>query len=233
MSIAYQVDLFSNVLMFDGERQGGPRDAARAMCNGEQNASARVCILQIDEVEKDMPMDKIVMTLLVPRDPPRGAHQAYAVQITFPSELTPGKTTPLTSVRLIDYEREPGDLESLGLYRPDEWRAATLWEQAEYAAGHGGNLQPWFNILHSLTTSVYDFAGAGDKDSNNGQVWAEIATPRKRGWIRRGLQQRGEEEMYAEWSTLFESKRRLPPADLIREKWSALIGRASRQVSSP
>ena len=176
-------------------------------------------------------MNKIVMTLLVRRDPPRSAHRAYAVQITFPKELTPGKVTPLTSVRLIDYKRESGDPETLSSYHPEEWRAAALWEQAEFAAGHGGNLQPWFCILHSLSRSVYDYPGGGDKDTNNGQVWADIELAGKRVTTERDLLERCEQEMYAEWSMIFDSKKRRPPSDLVREKWSALIGSAGRQIS--
>ena len=49
-------------------------------------------------------MEHIVMTLLVRREPGDSAGCAYAVQMTFPKELSPGEMVSLTSARLITRE---------------------------------------------------------------------------------------------------------------------------------
>ena len=59
-------------------------------------------------------------------------------------------------------------------YRPEQWRAADLAEQAQYASTFGGNPRPWYCVMRTLCRSVYDYPGSGHEESNNGQVWTGI-----------------------------------------------------------
>jgi hypothetical protein len=145
--------------------------------------------------------EKITMTLLVPRKKIENAPYPYAVQIVVPKGQTPGMRTSLTSVRLIHQSgsRATG-LETMDTYRPNEWRAAALSEQSQYAIEFRGNPKPWFCFMYSLTTSVYDYRGAGDKNSNNGQQWLEIENLDKEWEAEREMRNNHEEVLAAEWN---------------------------------
>jgi hypothetical protein len=149
-------------------------------------------------------MEHIVMTLLVRKRPGGNTECPYAVQIAFPRELSPGEMTMLTSARLIHKKgMRTTASETIDSYRPQEWRAADLSEQAEYAAQFGGNPLPWHCVMRSLCMSIHDFPGSGDKDTNNGQVWAGMGTLEKEWKTARKMHQRCEEELDAEWEMNF------------------------------
>ena len=144
-------------------------------------------------------MGKIVMTLLVRRKPRKKAVYPYAAQIVFPRELSHKKTTLLASVRLIDKSgRRASVLRSLEFYHPEEWRAATLSEQAHYAANFNGNPRPWYCVMYSTGRNVFDYSGSGDKETNNGQHWAieDLESDWK---VEARRRQNREEEQGAEW----------------------------------
>ena len=146
-------------------------------------------------------MGKIVMTLLVRRQPREKGEYAYAVQITFPRELSPGEMTSFTSARLLHKGGlEPLSSEAMTSYRPEEWQAADLPEQAQFAAQFGGNPLPWHCVMRSLCRSVYDFPGSGDHDTNNGQVWPEMEELETE-WKTQGkMRKLCEDELDAEWN---------------------------------
>jgi hypothetical protein len=144
--------------------------------------------------------EKIVMTLLMPRKKINNASYPYAVQIVVPKEQTPGKTTSLTSVRLIHENGSRATaLETIDSYRPKKWRAAALSEQSQYALEFNGNPQPWFCLIYSLSKSVYDYRGSGDKNSNNGQQWLEIENLDKEWEAEREIRNNCEEVLAAEY----------------------------------
>jgi hypothetical protein len=149
-------------------------------------------------------MGNIVMTLLVRRHSNGNADCPYAVQITFPREMCPGGMTSLTSARLIHGKgvRSPAS-EPMDCYSPQEWRAAELSEQAQFAVQFGGNPRPWYCIMNSLCKSVYDYPGSGDKDTNNGQVWTSSESFDQEWKAQKKIRQRCEEELEAEWQTTF------------------------------
>jgi hypothetical protein len=112
--------------------------------------------------------------------------------------------TSLTSTRLIHEKgTRTSAPQTIDSYRPQDWRAADLPEQAEYASQFGGNPLPWHCVMRSLCRSVYDFPGSGDKDSNNGQVWAGMETLEKEWKTEKKMHRRCEEEMEAEWEMHF------------------------------
>ena len=153
-------------------------------------------------------MEHIVMTLLVQRKPGSNPECPYAVQITFPREMSPGEMTTLTSTRLIHKKGTRSPIsENKDSYRPEEWRAADLSEQAQYAAQFNGNPRPWYCVMRSLCKSVYDYPGSGDKDTNNGQVWASMEELEKEWKTKRKMRQRCEEELDAEWNRRFAGER--------------------------
>jgi hypothetical protein len=141
----------------------------------------------------------VVMTLLVRRHPVENAECPYAVQITFPKELCPGEITPLTSARLIHRKGSRSESETIDTYHPEEWRAADLSEQAQYAADFNGNTRPWYCVIGNLCKSVYDYPGSGEKDTNNGQVWTGIENLDRELKTERKIQRKCEEELDAEW----------------------------------
>jgi len=144
--------------------------------------------------------DKIVMTLLLPRKKTDNAPYPYAVQIAVPKELTPGKLPALTSVRLIhEGGARASALETMDTYHPKKWRAAALHEQSQYALAFHGNPRPWYSLLYSLSKSVYNYKGAGDKDTNNGQKWTEIESLDKEWEVEREMRYKCEEVLAAEW----------------------------------
>jgi len=146
-------------------------------------------------------MDRIVMTLLTPRKPEKNAAYPYAVQMAVPRELTPGKRTSLTSVRLIHTGGVRATAsETMGSYRPKKWRAAALREQIQYGKEFNGNPQPWYSLIYSLSKSVYNYRGSGDKDSNNGQQWSEIENLDKEWEAEREMRNTCEEVLAAEWN---------------------------------
>jgi hypothetical protein len=146
-------------------------------------------------------MGKIVMTLLVRRVPEEDSKCPYAVQMALPKELTPGELVSLTSVRLINKSGGKASvLETTESYDPHEWRAATLSEQADFAATFNGNPEPWFCVMRSLTKNVFDFAGAGDRQTNNGQIWGETGESGKVWTSERLLKGKCQEELDADWS---------------------------------
>ncbi len=146
-------------------------------------------------------MGNIVMTLLVRRLPEENAECPYAVQITFPKEMCPGEVTSFTSARLIHKKglRSTAS-ETIEAYRPQEWRAADLSEQANYAVHFDGNPQPWYCVIGSLCKSVYDFPGSGDRDTNNGQVWTGLEILDKEWKTGRKMHEKCEDELDAEWN---------------------------------
>ena len=146
------------------------------------------------------------MTLLVRRQPGARTDCRYAVQITFPRELSPGELASLTSARLIHKRgiRSTAS-ETIYSYRPEEWRAADLAEQAEYAIQFNGNPLPWYCVMRSLCKSVYDYPGSGDKHSNNGQVWEGMEKLENEWKAKRKMRRRCEEELEAEWAVAFEN----------------------------
>jgi hypothetical protein len=146
-------------------------------------------------------MDKIVMTLLVPRKKVKNAIYPYAVQIAVPKEQTPGKMTSLISVRLIDTRGSRATaLETMDSYHPKEWRAAALSEQARYSDDFSGNPRPWFCLIYSLSKSVYDYRGSGNKDGNNGQQWPEVENLDKQWEAEREMRNQCEDVLAAEWN---------------------------------
>jgi hypothetical protein len=149
-------------------------------------------------------VEHIVMTLLVRRQAEKDSECPYAVQMTLPREMSPGGMTSLTSARLIHKRgMRTTASETIDSYHPQEWRAAELSEQAEYAAQFNGNPQPWFCIMRSLCKSVYDYPGSGDKVTNNGQVWTGIETLDTEWKKEKKVRRRCEEELEAEWETSF------------------------------
>ena len=149
-------------------------------------------------------MGNIVMTLLVRRQPSREDACPYAVQITFPREMSPGEMTSLTSARLIHPRGILPVTSETDSYRPEQWRAADLSEQAQFAVQFNGNPQPWHCVTRSLCKSVYDYPGSGDKDTNNGQVWTGTEALEKDWKNGRKMRQKCEEELDAEWRIRFD-----------------------------
>jgi hypothetical protein len=146
-------------------------------------------------------MDQIVMTLLVRRNPEAAARWPYAAQIALSVELAPGEMTTVTSVRLITNQGAKSSiLAAMDFYHPHEWRAASLAEQADYVVRFNGNPRPWYCVMRSLCKNVYDYAGAGDRDTNNGQVWKETASTGNEWKTARRLEQSCHEELEADWS---------------------------------
>jgi hypothetical protein len=153
---------------------------------------------------REQPVGNLVMTLLVRRTHEDNADCPYAVQITFPREVSPGNITSLTSAHLI---RKSGirstASETIESYRPADWRAADRSEQGEYQAHYHGDPKPWYCVMRSLCRSVFDFPGSGDRDNNNGQEWPGIESLGEE-WNAEGrMRQRCEEELDAEWNKLF------------------------------
>ena len=100
-------------------------------------------------------MGNIVMTLLVRRQLKENAECPYAVQITFPKEMCPGEVASFTSAHLLDKRGKRSTAsEASYSYHPEEWRAADVSEQAQYAAQFNGNPQPWYCVIGSLYKSV-------------------------------------------------------------------------------
>jgi hypothetical protein len=146
-------------------------------------------------------MGKIVMTLLVRRVLEENAKCPYGVQISLPKELTPREMLSLTSVRLISTNGVKASVfETMDSYHPHEWRAASLREQTQFAAKFNANPAPWYCVMFSLSKNVYDYPGAGDKDSNNGQVWADFASSDAAWTTGQALRGKCQEELDAEWN---------------------------------
>ena len=119
-------------------------------------------------------MGEIVMTLLLPRQPQENDTYPFVCQMTFPIRLHPGEIVSLTEIRLIDRNgRRVSAEKTLMFYNPGKWRAASYDEQAKYKL-NDGKLKPWYRSSRGSSKSVYDYPGSGDKESNNGQVWAEF-----------------------------------------------------------
>ncbi len=145
-------------------------------------------------------MDRIVMTLLVRRRPQKNAACPYAVQIAVPRELTPQKMSSLTSVRLLHQNGSRATaMETLASYRPEKWQAAAVTEQTLYAAKFKGNPPPWYCLIYSLSTSVFDYPRSGNKETDNGQQWPEIENLDKEWEAEREMRNRCEEVLDAEW----------------------------------
>jgi hypothetical protein len=146
-------------------------------------------------------METIVMTLLVRRVPEEDDKCRYAAQIALPRELTLGAASSLTSVRMINRRGVKASvLETTSSYRPQEWRAASLGEQAEFAIRFNGNPPPWPCVMRSLAKNVYDYPGGGDRGTNNGQVWDEIDNSNREWTDERKLKGRCQEELDTEWN---------------------------------
>jgi hypothetical protein len=145
-------------------------------------------------------MEKIIMTLLVRRVPEENPKYPYAVQISFPGELVLRTANSYAAARLLNTKGEMASVfETTDFYHAHEWRAALLNEQAEYAAAFNGNPKPWYCVMRSLTKSVYDYPGSGDRDRNNGQVWDEIGKSED-GWTtEQSLRGKCQEELDTDW----------------------------------
>jgi hypothetical protein len=170
------------------------------MCGTARNDARAIPIFSRKECfGKEQPMGHIVMTLLVRRQPVENADCRYAVQITFPREMSPGGMTSLTSARLIQVRGIKSTASETMDYRPEQWRAADLSEQAQYASQFGGNPRPWYCVMRSLCRSVYDYPGSGHKESNNGQVWTGTELLDEEWKTQRKMRQKCEEELDAEW----------------------------------
>jgi len=145
-------------------------------------------------------MHKIIMTLLVKRDSERASRYPYGVQMAFPKDLDLGEKASFASVRLISDQGVRSSMFPSIDFHPNEWRAATLGEQADFAATFGGNPEPWSCVMHSLSRNVYDYPAAGDKVTNNGQVWADsVMSPREWKIVRR-LELRCQQEFDLTWN---------------------------------
>jgi hypothetical protein len=157
-------------------------------------------------------VDKIVMTLLVRRDPESSTRRpVYAVQMAFPKKVTSGEVTSCASVRLIKDGIRSSMFPSTD-FHPRDWRAATLAEQADFAASFGGNPQPWHCVMHRLSRDVFDYPDAGDKSTNNGQVWEERGFSAKVLKTERRLALRCQEERDALWNGRLSRSGRKPSA---------------------
>ena len=177
-------------------------------------------------------MGNIVMTLLVRRQPEENAECPYSVQIAFPREMCPGEMTPFTSARLIDRNgaRSPAS-ETIHSYHPQEWRAASLSEQAQYGVQFNGNPKPWYCIMGSLCKSVFDYPGSGDEETNNGQVWTGIEDL-DREWKTGGnAHKKCEEELDAKWSIRLGDELRTVDRDLRQD--DSTLQWAWRQIGPP
>ncbi len=166
-------------------------------------------------------MDKIVMTLLVRRVPEENAKYPFAVQISLPRELTAGASLFPTAARLINNKGIMASVsETLDFYHPHEWRAALLNEQASYAAAFNGNPKPWYCVMRSFTKDVYDYPGSGDREKNNGQVWAEIDDLDEVWSTEPKLRGKCQEELDAEWNKRVAQAIREPSsADWVQERF--------------
>ena len=67
-----------------------------------------------------------------------------------------------------------------------------------YATQFNGNPQPWYCVTRDLCKSVYDYPGAGDKDTNNGQIWSEIENLDRELKTERKMLKKCEEELETE-----------------------------------
>jgi hypothetical protein len=155
------------------------------------------------------------MTLLVRRVPEENAKCPYAVQISLPKELTLGELCSLTSVLLINNMGVKASvLETTDSYHPHEWRAASPSEQAQYTSKFNGNPFPWHCVMRSLSKSVYDYPGGGDKDTNNGQLWTEFGNLNPEWSSERKLSNKCQEELDAEWAKrIAQESKKVSPAD--------------------
>jgi hypothetical protein len=144
-------------------------------------------------------MGKIVMTLLVPRQPQNDGAHPYAAQMTFPIRLQSQEIISLTEVRLIDPTgRRVSAERTLMYYNPEKWQAASIDEQAQYRLRNGGNPRPWYRSSRASCKSVYDYPGSGDKDSNNGQVWSELESLDSDWEVEREMRQKFQDALDAE-----------------------------------
>jgi hypothetical protein len=141
------------------------------------------------------------MTLLVRKKPQKNAICPYAVQLAVPQELTPRKTTPQVSVRLLHKDGSRATaFETMDSYHPQKWRAAAPREQRLFASAFKGNPQPWYCLTHSLSKSVFDYKSSGNKHTNNGQRWPEIENLDEEWEAEREIRNRCEEVLDAEWN---------------------------------
>jgi hypothetical protein len=174
-------------------------------------------------------MDKIVMTLLVRRDSEESSQCHFAVQMAMPKTPGPGERTSFASVRLINDNGVRSSMFPSIEFRPDEWRAATLGEQADFAASFGGNPQPWCCVMHRLSRNVYDYPGAGDTVINNGQVWADTGVSARGKKTARRLALRCQQELGAAWDgRLLQAGREPTAADWIERRMFRREGQWSR-----
>jgi hypothetical protein len=140
------------------------------------------------------------MTLLLPRKKMKKARYPYAVQMAIPKELTPGKKTSLTSVRLIQESgRRATAAETMSSYEPKKWRAASHHEQIQYVLEFTTNPLPWYSFIYSLSKSVYAYQGSGDMAINNGQEWSETENLNKEWKAEQEIRSKCEDVLVAEW----------------------------------
>jgi hypothetical protein len=137
----------------------------------------------------------------VRRVPEENAKFPYGVQIALPEELTLEGMASLTSVRLINTSGDKASVfQTMDSYHPHEWRAASLGEQTQFAARFNGNPPPWYCVMYSLSKNVFDYPGAGDKNANNGQVWADFGSSDMAWTTGQKLKGKCQEELDDEWN---------------------------------
>jgi len=140
-------------------------------------------------------MENLVVTLLVPREKYKDCPYPYAVQISYFDHQTQERRTTVRLIRLSG-KRATWQL-TRTYYRPEEWKAATVLDQAEYDLLMSGNPKPWYGSWSGYQ-SVYDYQGAGDRETNNGQlVWPEIEGLDIRWEAEREIRQRFQDEQNA------------------------------------
>jgi hypothetical protein len=165
------------------------------------------CLALHSVLEKEDPPgnvnEKIVMTLLLPRKTRKTMKQTrypYAVQMAIPKELTPGKRTPLVSVRLIHENGSRATaMETMDSYEPKKWRAASSLEQSQYTLEFSTNPLPWYSFIYSLSKDVYRYQGSGDLAVNNGQQWSGIENLAEEWKAEQETRNKCEEVLAAEW----------------------------------
>ena len=86
--------------------------------------------------------------------------------------------------------------------------------------------------MRSLTKSVYDYPGSGDKGQNNGQVWEGIRTDD--GWsTERSLRNKCREELDSDWDKRIAQVKGEPSASgWLQEQFSASLKKGRRQTSA-
>ena len=140
-------------------------------------------------------MGKIVMTLLVRRRPQENADCPFAVQITLPRKMSPGEMTSLTSARLIHKEgfRSLSPRPWTRIARKNGARPITP-SRRNSCFDSAATRDPGIASCAASAAASTTIPAPWDKETNNGQVWAEIEELKKE-WTTKGkMRQLCEEE---------------------------------------